>query len=516
MQHPGQRSQREVATHEVAATRRSDEHWSERRRGAGECESHGVGGKSEMGKEARLVRRARGRTLGWIGVVMMLAGIAPWVVLWADVPVEGTTVEVLHSWELLGGDLLGGAAVPLLWTTSGIAVLVACCWLLSPTAPRGLRVTSLVLTWIALAASVASLAAVVSKVVEVRDLGAVGFGASLGSLPGPGVVLPVIGSVVLAIAGFRGLNGGSAHAPTFAPGATFASAEAGTGHADGTSWTAEPASTVLRGSVEALTPSPAPDPSPGQSTWPPGTSAAWTLPSSYPPGHLVPTEFSPSRTSLNPWVPVAVLVAALVIGGGVLGVVTSASSTTVADTTPNTTTTPSPTTTTASPSTSSPPSMSAPTTLPPATVPSTGGRDAGIEERNQQLAIEELGRYADGDRSSAELLVDRWVPQVSSKKPGLDVAGDDLPEYTAAAVLSDHVAYRARYVGHGGGALLVRSGDFSSFKNGDFWVTVIALPFDTPEAANAWCDEQNIRPDDCFAKRLSHTAPWRGSSEARK
>jgi len=57
-------------------------------------------------------------------------------------------------------------------------------------------------------------------------------------------------------------------------------------------------------------------------------------------------------------------------------------------------------------------------------------------------------------------LAENWVPQLSSKRPGLVV--DSVP-YGYPDILNDHLSLRATY-----DARLVWSGDWSSFKEGDF------------------------------------------------
>ena len=64
-------------------------------------------------------------------------------------------------------------------------------------------------------------------------------------------------------------------------------------------------------------------------------------------------------------------------------------------------------------------------------------------------------------------------------------------------------------------SVLTRSERFTSFRGQDFWVTLAAEPFDTAEAANAWCVTQALAPDDCFAKRLSHSDGPSGNTRPR-
>lgn len=90
----------------------------------------------------------------------------------------------------------------------------------------------------------------------------------------------------------------------------------------------------------------------------------------------------------------------------------------------------------------------------------------------------------------------RWVPQVSSKRAGLVVDGRTL---TNADVLRDHFDFRQRF----SGARLVYSGNWSTFSDDDWWVTVVGPSWFFPQDANRWCDQQNFGVDDCFAKFIS-------------
>lgn len=109
-------------------------------------------------------------------------------------------------------------------------------------------------------------------------------------------------------------------------------------------------------------------------------------------------------------------------------------------------------------------------------------------------AAQRLRDLAVADAPTAAGVVGQWVPMLSSKKVGLVADGRT---YDADAVLADHRSLRDRYPG----AVVVWSGDYASFDRRDFWVTVLARPFPTAAAANAWCDAQGLDGDSCFAKR---------------
>lgn len=105
-------------------------------------------------------------------------------------------------------------------------------------------------------------------------------------------------------------------------------------------------------------------------------------------------------------------------------------------------------------------------------------------------------------------IAETWVPQLASARPGLIVDGVTF-DYTH--ILGEHWGLRQQYPE----ARLVWSGDWSSFTSSDFYVTVLAIPFDTAEEANGWCDQQGIDRDHCFAKLLSQVSGSDGSTRHR-
>jgi hypothetical protein len=81
----------------------------------------------------------------------------------------------------------------------------------------------------------------------------------------------------------------------------------------------------------------------------------------------------------------------------------------------------------------------------------------------------------------------------------------------AAAVLSDFADLKGQF----SNIILVRSDDYSSFRQGGYWVTLVATPFASAAGANAWCDSMRLSPNECFAKRLSQTDGPDGSTAYR-
>lgn len=124
-------------------------------------------------------------------------------------------------------------------------------------------------------------------------------------------------------------------------------------------------------------------------------------------------------------------------------------------------------------------------------------------------ALDELNLQVEANRANVEALVDQWVPQLSAKRPGLVANGIT---YDYEEILGDFRTTQARYPD----ALLLYSGAYSSFKYGDFWITVMPLPHADGASANSWCDGQGIHPDDCYAKMISHTVHYEGATVLRK
>lgn len=239
-----------------------------------------------------------------------------------------------------------------------------------------------------------------------------------------------------------------------------------------------------------------------------------------------PWNVESSATRLNPWVVVGVAGAVLLVAVGALVLVLTKSSGPSGDSATagnrisserahevasnNSTTSlapPGPTTSLAvSPSTVATATTVAPT---PTAAPAPAAPDADQQARLQIMSIVEQ------DRPQVDALLDQWVPQLSSKAVGLDVPDDTVGAYTAPMILSDHLAYKDRYAPQGISVLLLHSDDYN-FKLPGYWVTVAAVTFPTADAANAWCDAQNIKDTDCFAKELSHTIGWQGSMKSRE
>ncbi|OBG91806.1 hypothetical protein A5698_20385 [Mycobacterium sp. E136] len=103
-------------------------------------------------------------------------------------------------------------------------------------------------------------------------------------------------------------------------------------------------------------------------------------------------------------------------------------------------------------------------------------------------------------------IVDTWVPQLSSKRLGLVAEGRT---WTHAAILAEHQRLRQTYPG----ARLLWSGDWSTFSESNFWVTIAGPTFPTADGALAWCRSAGFDRDHCFAKLVSTTHDVEGSTD---
>lgn len=109
------------------------------------------------------------------------------------------------------------------------------------------------------------------------------------------------------------------------------------------------------------------------------------------------------------------------------------------------------------------------------------------------------------DQNAAEQLVGHWVPQLSSKRPGLVADGIT---YDYPQIWANFVQRRAQNPG----VLLIWSGNYASYKLSDFYVVILPQPYPDGASANQWCDANGFAPGDCYAKFLSHSGGSNGTS----
>jgi hypothetical protein len=124
----------------------------------------------------------------------------------------------------------------------------------------------------------------------------------------------------------------------------------------------------------------------------------------------------------------------------------------------------------------------------------------------ESASFDALRALANADRPFvSSQLADRWVPQLSSKRPGL--VADGITWHNAET-LHEHLQLRLDYPE----VRLLWSGDWSTFSASDFWVTIAGVTFADAEGALGWCRSHNLDRDHCYAKLVSSTHPVDGST----
>ena len=108
---------------------------------------------------------------------------------------------------------------------------------------------------------------------------------------------------------------------------------------------------------------------------------------------------------------------------------------------------------------------------------------------------EALSNYTKTGTAKAGDLEGQWVTQVSAKNVGLKADGKT---WTAQDILNEFEANRVKYPG----AILIHSGDWDSYKDSDYWVTVIDTPYSDSQPALDQCRSWGLDRDHCLAKRL--------------
>ena len=135
--------------------------------------------------------------------------------------------------------------------------------------------------------------------------------------------------------------------------------------------------------------------------------------------------------------------------------------------------------------------------------------DAEEREENSLAALRRLAA-ADADDVAADL-VGSWVPQLSSKKDGTHDR-IDARTYDYTAIYDEHLQLRLAHPD----VRLLWSGDYGSFRNGDYWVTVAGVPTDEPGSSLDWCRDSGREPSHCFAKLLRVEGPAEETTRAWK
>lgn len=138
----------------------------------------------------------------------------------------------------------------------------------------------------------------------------------------------------------------------------------------------------------------------------------------------------------------------------------------------------------------------------------SSGSSSGSTARSGASAASLLQDQRETDRSALAGAVGSWLPQVSSKREGTTVDG---VSWTAARIWQEFERTRQQHPD----TRLAWSDDWSSFRQGGYWVTVIDERYSSAAQANAWCDAQGYATDQCYAKRLTTTGGFAGNTVPR-
>lgn len=108
---------------------------------------------------------------------------------------------------------------------------------------------------------------------------------------------------------------------------------------------------------------------------------------------------------------------------------------------------------------------------------------------------EALATYTKEGTAKAGDLEGQWVTQVSAKNIGLEADGKT---WAAQDILDEFETNRVKYPG----AILIHSGDWGSYKDDNYWVTIISTAYSDPEPALDQCRSWGLDRNHCLAKRL--------------
>jgi hypothetical protein len=155
-----------------------------------------------------------------------------------------------------------------------------------------------------------------------------------------------------------------------------------------------------------------------------------------------------------------------------------------------------------------PTATKAPPTPSPRQSPSrTPTRTVTVTPDVDTVNLDRLRAIAAGDRSYvASYFTDTWVPQISSKRVGLEAEGT---VWDNAQILEEHLRLREQYPD----VRLLWSGDWSTFDSRNFWVTIVGLESPDYTDVLGWCRDQGFDRNHCFAKMVSTWRPVEGTTK---
>lgn len=114
---------------------------------------------------------------------------------------------------------------------------------------------------------------------------------------------------------------------------------------------------------------------------------------------------------------------------------------------------------------------------------------------------ENLDQKVEDDKVVVEQnLIGKWVPQIASKKVGMEADGK---VWDADAIYEEHQELANEY--GTSQVLLLKSEDYASYRQPGYYVTVIDSSYDNPDDALQWCTFHSLDADHCYAKQINTT-----------
>ena len=116
--------------------------------------------------------------------------------------------------------------------------------------------------------------------------------------------------------------------------------------------------------------------------------------------------------------------------------------------------------------------------------------------------VQQLQAFKERDAPAIAQVVGQWIPQLSSKHGTEPWTYDpeDNVTYEPAQILQEHQQLRQQY-----GAKLLWSGDWTTYDQPDYWVTVVPTTYSDSDGVLNWCRSVNRDPDHCSAQIVSKT-----------
>lgn len=116
--------------------------------------------------------------------------------------------------------------------------------------------------------------------------------------------------------------------------------------------------------------------------------------------------------------------------------------------------------------------------------------------------VQQLQAIKNQDAPAVTQVVGQWVPQLSSKHATEPWTYDpeDNVTYEPAQILAEHQQLSQQY-----GAVLLWSGDWTTYDHPDYWVTVVPTTYPDSDSVLNWCHSVGRDPDHCSAQIVSNT-----------